>query len=579
MSDTILTESLWGEEFNIEEKVKEKTKKTLSKIASAEKTTVTKTKTGRTKVSKSLTKKERLDLITEEVLKQLGHYKDKTIVIKDFDTYINYIKEALHVGRIAIDTETNNSLDPITCKLMGLCLYYPGGKQAYVPVNHRDPDTEIRLDWQLTEAQIAEGLNLIINQRPKYTDYNGPLSYSEWYNQFIVPKLTKDYVRSETHNGKFDFEVIKCTCDVKIPIDWDSLIGCKLIDENEKSAALKTQYVEKIDPNEPDYHIDHLFEGVEYADVDPAIFALYAATDSFKTAKLTEYQLTLLTKKENMDILKLATNIEMPLVTVIAEMELAGMDVDQEYAQLLSKKYHNKLDAIDKKIADELKELEPKVNAWRLTPEANARPKKKSGEGEGKSKSEQLTDPINLASPTQLAILFYDVLNCPAVDKKQPRATGEDALKAISEKLNLSICKLIIERREIVKLLTTYIDVIPELARRWPDGRVRTHFNAYGAATGRLSSSDPINFQNIPSHNREIRMLFKSKQSEQSVELNENQLNVKRFDYVNTPTGWQFASKLKQGDLIVLDCEDGTVENATIRTIELNNNSEYIITV
>ena len=95
----------------------------------------------------------------------------------------------------------------------------------------------------------------------------------------------------------------------------------------------------------------------------------------------------------------------------------------------------------------------------------------------------------------------------------------------------------------------------------------------------KFKSSDPINFQNIPSHNREIRMLFKSKQSEQSVELNENQLNVKRFDYVNTPTGWQFASKLKQGDLIVLDCEDGTVENATIRTIELNNNSEYIITI
>ena len=102
-------------------------------------------------------------------------------------------------------------------------------------------------------------------------------------------------------------------------------------------------------------------------------------------------------------------------------------------------------------------------------------------------------------------------MKCPVVDKKSPRGTGEDALKAISEKLNLDICKFLIERRELVKLLTTYIDVIPELAKQWPDGRVRTHFNQYGAATGRLSSSNPINFQNIPSHNKEIRMLFQAK--------------------------------------------------------------------
>ena len=62
-----------------------------------------------------------------------------------------------------------------------------------------------------------------------------------------------------------------------------------------------------------------------------------------------------------------------------------------------------------------------------------------------------------------------------------------------------------------MKLITTYIDVIPELATRWPDGRVRTHFNQMGAATGRMSSSDPLNIQNIPSHNKEIRMLFKAK--------------------------------------------------------------------
>lgn len=210
-------------------------------------------------------------------------------------------------------------------------------------------------------------------------------------------------------------------------------------------------------------------------------------------------------------VLNLAYEIEMPLVQVIAEMELNGMEVDLGYSKLLSAKFHKRLDEIDEKINQELLALKPKIDAWRLTPEANAKSRKKSGELDGKSKSEQLTDPINLGSPTQLAILFYDILKAPVVDKKQPRATGEDALKEIANKLHLDICEDLLERRELVKLISTYIDIIPELSTRWEDHRVRTHFNAYGAATGRLSSSDPINFQNIPSHEKTIRMLFKAK--------------------------------------------------------------------
>ena len=84
-------------------------------------------------------------------------------------------------------------------------------------------------------------------------------------------------------------------------------------------------------------------------------------------------------------------------------------------------------------------------------------------------------------------------MKCPPVDKKKPRGTGEEELKAIAKKLKLPICDLLIERRALSKLITTYIDVIPELAKRWPDGRVRTHFNQYGAQTGRMSSSEPLN--------------------------------------------------------------------------------------
>lgn len=509
MSNTSL-ENLWGDDFDLPVE-KEKVKAVKEKISKPKSRTENKSTTKNIIKSKTVSLTEKLALIKAEVERVLGKQKQNVLVIKDFDTYMDYINKAIEINRIAIDTETNNSLDPITCTLMGLCLYYKGGKQAYIPVNHRNPDTKERLDWQLTEEQIKEGLELI-NKGGWVPDYPDQ-TYYEWeeaHKEHIPAPFTV------FHKGIFDYEVLKCTCDVSMRIDWDTLIGAKLLDENERSAGLKQQYIAKIDPSQEKYSIDHLFEGVEYADVDPDVFALYAATDSMMTDRLFEWQMDAFSDPDLAKVLNLAKTVEMPLVQVLAEMELAGMEVDQEYGKLLSAKYHKNLEKIDKKIDEALLEIQPKINAWRLTPEANFQPRSTKPNKDGeyklqKSKSEQLTDPINLGSPTQLAILFYDILGAPPVNKKSPRGTGEDELIEINKKLNLPICKLIIERRGLLKLITTYIDAIPELAKRWPDGRVRTHFNQYGATTGRLSSSDPINFQNIPSHNKEIRMLFKAK--------------------------------------------------------------------
>jgi DNA polymerase I-like protein with 3'-5' exonuclease and polymerase domains len=194
----------------------------------------------------------------------------------------------------------------------------------------------------------------------------------------------------------------------------------------------------------------------------------------------------------------------MPVVTVAAEMELTGVCIDIEYAKRLSQKYHKKYDDLQDKIKIELSKFDKQINDWRLTGEANFHPKKSTGKGLGKSKSEQLENPINLASPTQLAILLYDVLKIKSVSKKSPRGTGEDILK----KINLPICNLILEERGLLKLINTYIDKLPECISK-KDGRLHAHFNQYGASTGRFSSSDP-NLQNIPSHNNEIRMMFTS---------------------------------------------------------------------
>jgi len=475
----MFADSLWGDEFKIEEK--EKTKKIINKIKEPKQVKESPEKIIR---SKKLSLNEKLELVKANVNTILEKQINNVKVIYSKEELHNYLSKALSFGRIAIDTETNNSLDPITCKLMGLCLYVKGEKQVYVPINHINKDTGERLSNQLTENDLTEEFRYLIENKNN--------------TKFIF------------HNGKFDYEVIKCTCNVELPIDWDTMIGAKLLDENERSAGLKQQYIDKIDPEQQKYDIEHLFENLPYEVVDPDLFALYSATDALMTDRLYEWQMERFKDPSLSKLLSLAYDIEMPLVKVIGDMELSGMSVDQEYAELLSKKYHNKLDIVDSKINAELLTLKPKIDSWRLSADANIKPLKKNGVGEAKSKNEQLEDPINLGSPTQLAILFYDVLKCPIINKKKPRATGEDELNELAKKMPLTIFKLLLERRELVKLLTTYIDTIPELAKQWPDGRVRTHFNQYGAATGRLSSSDPINFQNIPSHEKTIRMLFKS---------------------------------------------------------------------
>ena len=470
--------SLWGDDFVIKSEPME-VKKIVKKISQPKDPNKV---VEQALKSKKTTIYERLQIIKENVVKVLGKHKDNTLVIKTKEEFVSYIDCAINNGVISVDTETNNSLEPLTCKLMGLCLYTPGMNPAYIPINHRDVDTDLKLEWQLTELDVAEQLSR--------------LSSTSLQNK----------VKVIMHNGKFDYQVIKCTTGVKLDIYWDTMIAAKILDENEKSAGLKQQYIDKIDSSQEKYSIDHLFKDVEYAVVSPDIFALYAAHDSLMTYQLYMWQKERFEIKGHERIYNLFLNIEMPIVEVAAEMELTGVEVDQEYSKRLSDKYHKQLDELEVKINKELLTFEPTINKWRLTKDANEHPPKARGEGFGKSKSEQLESPVNISSPTQLAILLYDVLGTKVVDKKSPRGTGEDILK----KIDLPLCNLILEHRGITKLLSTYIDSIPTLVIP-KTGRVHTHFNQYGAATGRFSSSDPLNLQNIPSHNKEIRLMFKAK--------------------------------------------------------------------
>ena len=200
--------------------------------------------------------------IEENVIRVLGHRQQNIITITNKDNFRDYVAACIGTGIIAIDTETDNSLDPLTCKLMGLCLYSPGLPAAYIPINHRDPISLNRLELQVNEINVKEELQKVLDAGTKIL----------------------------MHNGKFDYEVIKCTCDIGVVPHWDTLIAARLLNENERS-GLKEQFVSKIDPTQEKYSIDKLFENVQYADVKPEIFALYSATDSYMTYKLYEYQL------------------------------------------------------------------------------------------------------------------------------------------------------------------------------------------------------------------------------------------------------------------------------------------------
>lgn len=562
-------EGLFGSDFEVSlTKSKSEVKKLIKKLE-VDSTKPAEINTEKLLKSKKLSIHERLTIITEKVIKTLGKQRHNTIVIRSLNDFSNYIDKAIKVGRIAIDTETNNSLDPITCKLMGLCLYVPGEKQAYIPINHVNVDTNELLPNQLTEKDCRTQLQRLLDN-----------------NVFTI-----------MHNGKFDYKVIKCTCGIEIAPDWDTMIAAKVLDENEFRAGLKQQYIDKIDPSQEKYDIEGLFENVPYAYVDPEIFALYAATDSMMTDALYMWQLPKMEEAEAenpaLNIYKLFKEVEMPCVQVVAEMELAGINFDIDYANRLRVKYEAQLNEIDEKISEEFKKIEGQIEAWKKTPEAMnparvyvAEKTKMSDEKIekmyphldpvlnkrykiGKSKLDQLDDPISLSSPIQLAILFYDILGLKT--KAEDRSTGEEALTELSK--SNQIAKMLLERRGIVKLLDAFINSLPEKVNP-KTGKIHCSFHQYGAATGRFSSSEP-NLQQVPSHAKNIRMLFTADTEYHKVEINDNYYEVPETDEVETTYGWKKAKELVIGDCLL--CNESEAPEMILNIVK--KDTQYLLYV
>lgn len=408
---------------------------------------------------------EKIASINALVESKLGKYKDEYEYIMDENKFKEYIYDCKYSGIVAMDTETTG-LDPISDKLVGTSLYTPGNKGIYIPVHHISYVTGMEVEGQLDPRIIKEGFETLVKSDVKFIEYN----------------------------AKFDTRVIKNQLGVYVPCHFDCHLAAMCLNENEPHGlkTLHSKYV--LEGKEDEFSFGKLFDGITFDYVPIKTGYIYAARDAVDTYELYEWQLPYLTEDNALckeygleSVSKVFWNIEMPCIEVLSEMEDTGVAFDLEYAQELSNKYHAQKENNLAEFYRILDMYKDDIDNYKI-----------------KNPNHKLSDPINIGSPTQLAILFYDVLKVTPPDEKSPRGTGVEIL----EKIDNPLCKAILDYRATDKILSTYVDKLPECINE-KTGRIHCNFNQYGAKTGRMSSDNP-NMQNIPSHNHDIRKMFKA---------------------------------------------------------------------
>lgn len=426
-----------------------------------------------------------LSSATTLVEAQLGKFREQYILIRDEETLVNYFNEIKKNKKFALDTETSG-LDPLTDFVVGVCLYTPGQKGAYIPLNHVSYITGALAKNQVTAKRVAELLAEV--NTPEY---------------FIV-----------MHNAKFDIRFCKNQLGVKMRCDWDTMIAANILDENEPH-HLKGLHSKYCNNGNDYYKFENLFKGVPFQYIPIKTAYLYAARDPIITWELYEFQNKYLnaTDPDLKTCYDAFINNEMPLIPVMVDVEDTGIKLDFDKQKELLEKYTCKLAESEKKTVEILKHFENKINAYRA-----AQLKEESDLPKEKRKLVRLDSPINLSSAKQVSALLYDILGLTnGRDGEDAKGTGEKLLLLVKEKLEgkkdadknaIELVDSILDLRGIKKLLSTYVEKMPNAVNK-NDGKVHCSFNQYGTVTGRMSSNEP-NMQNIPARGEsaEIRTMF-----------------------------------------------------------------------
>lgn len=336
---------------------------------------------------------------------------------------------------LSLDTETT-STDPMKAELVGLSFATEEHKAYYVPV----------------PAQQSAAQQVVEIFRPVYEN---------------------EQIMKVGQNLKYDLEVLhNYGITLKGPM-WDTMIAHYLI---QPELRHNMDYMAEIYLNYQTIHIDELIgpkgkNQRSMRDLSPQEVYEYAAEDADITLQLKNKLEPELKKYECEDLFY---NIEMPLMPVLAEMEMNGVCIDTESL--------NETSAI---FTQRMVELEQRIY-------------------------ELAGEQFNIASPKQVGDILFGKLHImekPKKTKTGQYVTSEEVLQTLRGKHEIVAC--ILDHRGLKKLLGTYIDALPKLINP-RTGHIHTSFNQTVTATGRLSSSDP-NLQNIPvrgEDGKEIRKAF-----------------------------------------------------------------------
>ncbi len=344
---------------------------------------------------------------------------------------------------VALDTETD-SLKTTEAQLVGFSLSNKNGAGFYIPVASQG-DSLFSSDGVSQQDAVEQ-----ISRLFKAADWTLVL-----------------------HNAKFDYEVLRTAglreedCRAKI---FDTMIAAWLLDPDKighSPYSLETLGQTKLALVGIEFK-DLVGKGQTFRDVPLEKAVPYAAEDADFTFQLYKIFYDELKHK---NLLELFETIEMPLIKILGEMELAGIHLDSAA-----------LDSYNKDLQKEISSAEKEIY-------------------------EQVGHEFNIASPKQLQEVLFTERGLPHGKKtKTGYSTDTSVLEELAE-LDPVPAK-ILKFRELSKLQSTYVEALPKLADK--QGRVHTSFMQTGTATGRLSSRDP-NLQNIPVRNeagRKIRSAF-----------------------------------------------------------------------
>ena len=383
---------------------------------------------------------------------------------------------------VAWDTETT-SIDPLEADLVGIgCCWGDGPAElAYVPVGHV-------MGEQLSAESVISALQPILEDA-KY------------------PKALQ--------NAKYDRLVLRRAGVALTGVVHDTMLASYVLnpDNSHNLADLALRYLSL--PTESFTDLVSKKEskaGKTIADVSIDRVAQYCGSDVHVTYRIVPFLTDALSQVAQLKAL--FEEVEVPVEPVLSEMEAIGIRVDKPYLKQFSKKLEADLEALETSALDSIGEdtLHEVIESLDA-----ANPKRKD------------KGALNLHSPSQLSVLFFDFLN---LDKRKSRRTktGYSTDASVLEKLHddHSVIRLLTEHRTLAKLKSTYTDAIPMLVRPATD-RVHTDFNQAQTVTGRLSSANP-NLQNIPTRtdfSREIRRAFLPKEGWQLVSADYSQVELR----------------------------------------------------